>query len=363
MPKMIGPRGNGVRVVGLFAALATGMSLTSCASPVAHEAGRAGGDEHELWTDADVPVIEATKFVKVSDRHEDSPLGINYQSILEGPTFGPDGDLYLTDVAAPAGEPKVLKLDVETKEVVPLHTDDSSIYSSAQFSPADEKLYLTDFTGRVERMESDGSVTTVFEGPVEGRPVVVDDIAFDPEGNMYITDFSGTPWDPTGRLLRLNADGTNPIVLQDGLAGPNGISFTPDYSRLWVAEGAANRVSNFTLSEDRTAVVGASINFYENNGLVPAREGYYAEAMDSTAVDADGNIYQAIHGGGQILVWSQGGQLLTVVTFDDIDVTNLAIQPGTRDAYVTTAGEDGGYVYRFEALAEGIGQSNGGGLA
>jgi lactonase len=363
--KMFGLRDKGVQGIGLLAALAIGMSLTSWASAEdSQEANQAEGAEQGRGTDPNARTITATRFAKVSERHEDSPLGINYQSLLEGPTFGPDGDLYLTDVAAPAGEPKVLKLDLETKEVTPLHSDENSIYSSAQFSPADEKLYLTDFTGRIERMEPDGSVSTVFEGPVEGRTMVVDDIAFDAEGNMYITDFTGTPWEATGRLVRLNADGKEPVVLQEGLARPNGISFTPDYSRLWISETTAGRVSSFALSEDGTALIpdDAFIHFHVNNGLVPAREGVIAEALDSNAVDADGNLYQAVHGGGEILVWSQSGELLATVTLDDADVTNLAIEPGTRNAYATTAGEDGGYVYRFKALAEGIGQSNGGGL-
>lgn len=317
----------------------------------------AAADQHRGST-AGPRTIHATSFVKVSDRHEDSPLGVNYQSLLEGPAFGPDGDLYLTDTAAPAGEPKVLKIDLETKAITPLHTDRRSIYSSAQFSPKDGKLYLTDFLGRVERMNSDGSdVTTVFEGPIDGKPMVTDDIAFDPDGNMYITDFTGTPWEPTGRLIRLDADGTSASVLQDGLARPNGIAFTPDYSRLWVAEQASNQVSNFGLTEDGTAVTpnDAFLGMSVDNGLRHARAGVVPIALDSTAVDADGNVYQAVHGGGQILIWNQEGGLEAIVELDEPDVTNLAIEPGTRDAYATVGGEDGGYVYRFNALANGIG--------
>ncbi|MFC8799041.1 hypothetical protein ACFT2C_15000 [Promicromonospora sp. NPDC057138] len=34
--------------------------------------------------------------------------------------------------------------------------------------------------------------------------------------------------------------------------------------------------------------------------------------------------------------------------------------PGTTDAYMTRSGAAGGFVYEFDALAEGIRQSNGG---
>ena len=40
--------------------------------------------------------------------------------------------------------------------------------------------------------------------------------------------------------------------------------------------------------------------------------------------------------------------------------TNVAIEPGTTDAYMTVSGQDGGFVYEFEAFGEGIRQSNGG---
>jgi lactonase len=40
--------------------------------------------------------------------------------------------------------------------------------------------------------------------------------------------------------------------------------------------------------------------------------------------------------------------------------TNVAIKLGTTDAYMTVSGPAGGFVYEFEALADGIRQSNGG---
>ncbi|CAM5260580.1 hypothetical protein STENM327S_07153 [Streptomyces tendae] len=40
--------------------------------------------------------------------------------------------------------------------------------------------------------------------------------------------------------------------------------------------------------------------------------------------------------------------------------TNVAITPGGTRAYMTVSGPDGGYLYGFDALGEGIRQSNGG---
>ncbi|WP_276143047.1 SMP-30/gluconolactonase/LRE family protein [Rhodococcus sp. T2V] len=352
--------GQSTKMAAFGTVLGLSLALAACSN----------ADTNDGEADASGRTIEATEFAKIGDTHKNSKMGPHYNNLLEGPVFGPDGYLYLTDVAAPAGEPKVLKLNMDTKEVTAVYTDDSSVFSSAQFSPNDRKLYLTDFTGAIKRMDADGTnVETLLEGPVEGRTMVADDIAFDRDGNMYITDLAGSPWNPTGRIIRLGANGGPATVIQDGLAGPNGISFNLDYSRLWVSEYTANRMSNLEMTEDGLGVASGSIRMYASYGLGTGDHGENPAALDSTAVDADGNIYQAVLGAGEILVWNSAGDLLaTVVTENEdgvrqLSVTNLAIEPGTTNAYATVAGKDGSYIYSFDALGVGIAQTNGGGLA
>lgn len=88
--------------------------------------------------------------------------------------------------------------------------------------------------------------------------------------------------------------------------------------------------------------------------------------VDSNAVDAAGNVYQAVHGQPAIFVYSSTGEHLTTISVPSDDAegldsaTNVAIAQGTTDAYMTVSGNDGGFVYTFDALDEGIRQSNGG---
>lgn len=338
------------RVAGWVATCAVAaLALTACTSDGGQGDNAVGA----------VPTIEATEFVKIAEPHENSALG-EIKSLAEGSVFGPDGGLYVTDVAAPGGEPKILKLDLDTKEWTTIYTDQDGVYSSAQFSPKDGKLYVTDMGGKILRMNPDGStVETVFDGPVDGRRIVADDIAFDAAGSMYITDFAGTPWDPTGRLIRIDSTGGVPTVLQEGLASPNGISFTNDYSRLWVNETTANRLSNFRLNEDGSSIIDGRVGIYVNLGTKSG--GDTTMSIDSIAVDSEGNIYQTVYGGGEILIWNSVGDLLaTVITKSEssipqLGITNIAIKPGTKDAFATVGAENGSYVYQFEALGEGIG--------
>lgn len=304
-------------------------------------------------------VIVASPVAKVAPANQ-NPFFSVPTALLEGPAFGPNGNLYFLDFTAQAGKPKILQLDLRSKKTTPVYTDSTSIFSSLQFSPHDGKIYVTDFTGKIDALNPDGTgFHTVFSGPVQGRSVVPDDIAFNPAGDMYVADFQGTPWNPIGRVIRFDADGQNPVVLQGGLSQPNGISFTPDFSGLWVSEYSLGREDHLALSADGASITGGSVGMTANLGQ--------SGGFDSNSVDSAGNVYQCVPRLGKVLVWNQDGDLVKTIvlprnvpTTENL-VTNLAIKPGTTDGYITVGGPDGGFIYSFRALAPGIPQSNGGG--
>lgn len=296
--------------------------------------------------------IEAKKFVRVAPAGKDPVL-------LEGGAFGPGGDFYFVNALAPAGAPKVLRLDLESKKLTSLYTDSTATFTSAQFDPRGGRLYLTDFGGgSIDSMNADGSDFRVdFAGKVGGRGITPDDIAFDRQGALFLTDSTGTPWDPTGRVVRFEPGATHPTVLMEGLAAPNGISFTPDYSSLWISEYTAQQEDLLVLDPERREVVASGIAMRANTGL---------GGFDSNAVDAAGNIYQCVYEDGKILVWGDRGELKAEISIPqnlgkpELAATNLGIKPGTRQGYIVVGGESGGFVYRFKALGKGIPLASGG---
>ena len=298
----------------------------------------------------------AKELVQVTSVHQATGM-----TLLEGPTFGPDGHLYVVDVTAPPGAPKVLRIDVETGGVSTVYTDQTSAFTSAQFSPRDGRLYLTDFRGgTVQSITADGSDPQVLlSGPVEGRPMNPDDIAFDEMGNLYITDSIGARdpyWKPQGRLVRIEGNGSAATVLARELPAPNGIAFTPGFDALWVSHNAANRIDYVSLDENGTSVLSAHPAIYVNGG---------SSQIDSAAVDADGNLYIGLHNRAAILVFNPQGEPVSTISIPMdggglSSATNIAIKPGTRTAYVTASGDAGGRIFTFKALADGIRQSNGG---
>lgn len=299
--------------------------------------------------------VRAARVAHVTDVHEATGM-----TLLEGPVLAEDGTLYVVDVTAPPGEPKVISVDVATGEHEGVYTDATGAYTSAQFGPRDGFLYLTDYvTGSIVTVAPDGSnPRTFFSGEVDGSRMNPDDIAFDDEGNLYISDLHGMePGEAEGRVVRIDRDGTSATVLADGLAHPNGIVFDPERRGLWISELAENTVSYLLLDADKTAVTSQHEAIHVDGGLARA---------DSIAVDADGNLYQALHGRPAMAVHDRYGKRLATVEVPAEDAeglesaTNVAITPGGRTAYMTVSGPDGGYVYRFTALGKGIRQSNGG---
>jgi lactonase len=274
--------------------------------------------------------------------------------LFEGGAFGPEGNFFFANVLAGPGEPKIIRLDPKTKKSKSIYTDKSGVYTSTQFD-SKGNLWVTDFTGKIDKLQPDGSgFTTTYSGKFAEAS---DDISFDQQGNMFVTDTDGSPWKPTGEVALFDPQGKNPKTFMGGLASPNGISFTPDYEHLWVSEYTGQRENYLTLNKDHSAVAEAQVGMHGSPGI-----GHF----DSNLVDSAGNIYQCVNEDGEILVWNEHGELQETIKIKqnlgapEMSATNLAIKPGTDTAYVVVGGKAGGFVYTFKALAKGFSGSNGG---
>ncbi|MFE7109635.1 SMP-30/gluconolactonase/LRE family protein [Streptomyces sp. NPDC057575] len=297
--------------------------------------------------------IRAQKVMQLTQVHAGTGM-----TLLEGPTFGEDGGLFVVDVTAPGGKPKVMRVDVGKKTSRAVHTDGRGAYTSAQFSPYDGRLYLSDFAhGEIVSLApGGGDPRTFFSGEVDGARMNPDDIAFDRKGDLYISDSRGlSEGQAHGRVVRIDREGKKATVLAEDLAAPNGISFDADHRGLWFSELTENRISYLRL-DDEGEVTSRHTAIRVDGGIAQT---------DSIAVDADGNLYQGLHGRAAMAVYDRHGERLATVelparTEGLESATNVAITPGGSKAYMTVSGPAGGYLYTFDALAEGIRQSNGG---
>lgn len=318
------------------------------------------GDPAEPTASAPAPEgvrrLTAERVLQVTSPHEATGM-----TLLEGPTFDAEGRLHLVDVTAPDGAAKLMRIDLDTEEITPLVTTGGAAFTSAQWSPVDGRLHLTDFAGgRIVSVTPDGQeARTEFEGEVDGRAMQPDDLAFDEAGNCFVSDSAQTAYpggEHTGRVVRIDAATGEATVLADTQPNPNGISYDPETSALWVSQLDGNRIDRLLLDEEGRAVTSGHTAIHVDGG--PSQ-------TDSNALDGAGNLYQGMHGMPQMLVFGPDGALRARVGIPDEDeglhsATNVAIAPGTATAYMTVSGPAGGFVYRFEALGEGIRATNGG---
>ena len=163
---------------------------------------------------------------------------------------------------------------------------------------------------RIVRLEKDGSVTTLAERYEGKRFNSPNDLVFKSNGDLYFTDPPfGLPQafnDPAKELpfqgvYRLGRDGRVTLLSKE-VKAPNGIGFSPDESKLYVAD--SGRALWFVFDVQADGTVGPARVLFDGTELAKGRPG----VADSLKVDVHGNIFAAAPGG--IWIFSPDGKML-----------------------------------------------------
>lgn len=184
--------------------------------------------------------------------------------------------------------------------------------------PGGDIVFTEHFNGRISRREwatlhaqvstGEGTVSTVvdnFEGNRFNSP---NDLVYKSDGALYFTDPAyGLP-NPEDKELdvngiyRLDPDGT--LTLLADQQGPNGIAFSPDESRLYVADSSAGLWMAYDVDADGSL----------NNGVVllDASNVDAPGAPDGLKVDELGNLW-ATGPGGVWVITPDGKHLGTIM--------------------------------------------------
>ena len=163
---------------------------------------------------------------------------------------------------------------------------------------------------RISRLEKNGIVTTLTERYEGKRFNSPNDLVFKSNGDLYFTDppfgLPKTFDDPTKELpfqgvYRLGRDGRVTLLTRE-VKAPNGIGFSPDESKLYVADSARAIWFVFEVRPDGT--LGPGKIFFDGSESAKGRPG----VADSLKIDVHGNIFGAAPGG----IWIIGadGKLL-----------------------------------------------------
>jgi lactonase len=277
---------------------------------------------------------------------------------LEGAAFDSRGHFYFVNTTAPGKQPKLMSLNLTTRKLTTLYSRPGSMLNCIGFAPNGD-MYLCDLKGkRIVRYDPATKQLINVLTSVNGTSFIPDDITIDRSGNMYISDYQGTPTDPAGRILLRPAKG-NAQVLLTGVAHPNGIVLNPQQTALWIDQDLSGTLDHVAEQPSSPAATTPTVTLHHAAYLSLGTNAY----TDSLTIDGRGNIYMAVYGAREVLEFNPDGTQIGRVTFPAYapKVTHVAIEPGTRHAFATASGPHGGYIFTFQALAPApAGLPNGG---
>jgi gluconolactonase len=307
-----GPPGIGIAPIVIVLALAMGVAG-------AGGAGSAAAQESPVPDDARVEEIAG---------------GLEFS---EGPYWQGDGTLVFSDIPAN----RIYRWTPGDSTTVFLEPSGRTNGISADSTG---RLLLAQHEGRVARLNEDGTIDTLaasYEGQRLNSPNDLDVYA---DGSIYFTD---PPYGVAERdreldfsgVYRLHPDGTLELLTRE-LSRPNGIVFSPDQSRLYVADSEETVVHVYDVSAD-----GSISN---RRVFADPTDADAKGTTDGMEVDEAGTLYTT--GPGGVWIYAPDGTLL-----DRIDVpqrtTNLAFGGEDRTTLYITAPSA---VYRTTVTTPGL---------
>ena len=175
----------------------------------------------------------------------------------------------------------------------------------------------------------DGSLREFAEVTPTGTRM--NDGACDPQGRFWAGTMADDHHAGGGALYRLGPYGQTELMLT-GLTIPNGLGWSPDGRTMYLVDSGPHVVHAFAFDPDRGTISGGRMI------VIVAEE---VGAPDGMTVDAAGDLWVAIYGGGQIHRYSPDGELQEAITVPAKQSTSCGFGgPGLNRLYVTTATED-----------------------
>jgi gluconolactonase len=259
----------------------------------------------------------------------------------EGPVWHPDGCLLFTDIPAstiykwtPDGTVQIFR--------------ESSGHSNGLTFDREGRLIACEHSNRrVSRTELDGTVVSLASGYNGSRLNSPNDAVVKSDGSIYFTDppigltaefgVPGTQELPFQGVYRLSPDGEALELLERDIYRPNGLTFSPDETVLYVADSSGTHaICAFDVRTD---------GLLENKRIFKTISGW----PDGMKVDVRGNLYVTTNS-PSLQVYSSSGKHLGNITIG-ARTTNCTFGGADNRTLFVTSGTS---VYRARMKVQGL---------
>ena len=256
----------------------------------------------------------------------------------EGPVGTPDGGLYFSDIRPN----RIYHLDPSGK--ISLVREQTNGANGLALTREGDLLAAEGEGKRISRRSRDGGVvTTVTEG-IAGKPFLSpNDVLMDANGGIYITDPGPRPVVPgrTAYVYYLPAGAKEPIVIDDQIARPNGLTLTRDGRTLIVDDTLGPSVYAYDVQPDGS--VKNKRTFAQLRDIPEGKE----SGADGMALDREDRVYVTTVAGVQ--VFDAAGKYLGTIKVPRQPANAGFAGPDKRVLYITA--REG--LYRINMLAQG----------
>ncbi|HEX8917804.1 MAG TPA: SMP-30/gluconolactonase/LRE family protein [Chloroflexota bacterium] len=202
-------------------------------------------------------------------------------------------------------------------------------------------------------LSPDGVLRPIIDVASDGTRM--NDAACDPQGRFWAGSMANGHHAGGGALYRLDRSGRAQVMLT-GLTIANGVGWSPDGLTMYLVDSGPRAIYAFDFDSNQGTISGERVLV-----TVPQEMG----TPDGLAVDAAGDLWVAIYGGGRVNRYTPDGALIQTLTVPTRQVTCCAFAGhNLSNLYVTTATEfwteeqrraepAAGLVYRFDTDATG----------
>jgi gluconolactonase len=245
---------------------------------------------------ADFTIHDEAEFKKLFPKDAKVTRLATDLQFTEGPVWMPAGHLVFSDI--PANELKRWDAagGVQTFRKPSNNANGNTLDREGRLVTAEHSAH------RVSRTEKDGTVVSLvetYEGKFLNSP---NDVVVKSDGSIWFTDpdygLSGrVKQQPGNYVYRLSPDSKSLTPIAKDFDKPNGLCFSPDESRLYIADsGAPKHIRVFTIAKDGSATGVEAFAKIDKGG------------PDGIRCDAAGRVWSSSGDGAQI--FSPQGKLI-----------------------------------------------------